>query len=161
MDWTTSQSNHFNVQMPCDSTSLNSISVIAITVGLAILRISPEHYTTAKSSNVFRSFLHISHFRGTSNMIKCTLLTWNDTKHTVTLPPMIGAGIWLISLRFERHLWLAFSHPMWLTWPNIWAISTPCHCISRLLILKKITNAHLSSMPGFLLGWFHDPRILP
>jgi hypothetical protein len=57
MDWTTSKSNHFNLQMPCKNTCLNSILSFAMIVGLKIIRISSEHSTTGIYSNEIQFFL--------------------------------------------------------------------------------------------------------
>jgi len=71
VDWTTSKSNHSIQQMLFESSSLNSISGSAMTVGLKMTHISLEHYTTGIFSNVSSSFWHIAHFRCTSILNRC------------------------------------------------------------------------------------------
>ena len=66
VDWTTSKLNHSMQQMSYKSSSLNSISGLAMTVELKMTHISLEHYTTEIFSNVSSSFWHISHFRCSS-----------------------------------------------------------------------------------------------
>jgi hypothetical protein len=56
VDWITSKSNHSNQQMPCKNSSLNAISGFAMIVGLWIIHISSEHYTTGIFSNVSSVF---------------------------------------------------------------------------------------------------------
>jgi len=48
--------NHVDQQMPCESSTLNSIPGSVMIVGLMIIRISLEHYTTGILSNVYSSF---------------------------------------------------------------------------------------------------------
>jgi hypothetical protein len=75
VDWLTKKSNYFNQQMPFESSSLNSISGLAMTVGLKMTHTSSEHYTTGIFSNVSSSFWHISHFGRTSILNRCASLT--------------------------------------------------------------------------------------
>jgi nitric oxide reductase large subunit len=55
VDWRTSKLNHLNWQMPCKSSTLNSIVGLAIIVGFMILSISSEYYTTGTISNEYGS----------------------------------------------------------------------------------------------------------
>jgi len=82
MDWTTSNSKHSNLRMPCESSSLNLILGSAMIIGLKIIHISSEHYNTRIFSNVFSSFLNISHCRGT------LILNWcgSPTRKTAEYP---------------------------------------------------------------------------
>jgi hypothetical protein len=75
VDWTTSQLNHSIQQMRYESSSLNLISGVAMTVGLKMTHISSEHYTVGTFSTVSNSFWHISHCRCTSILNWCTALT--------------------------------------------------------------------------------------
>jgi len=83
VDWTTTESNHSNQQMPCESCSLNSTSGSAMIVGSKMTHISSEHYSTGISSNVYSSCWHISHFRHTSILNRCASLTLRVVESTV------------------------------------------------------------------------------
>jgi len=82
VDWTTTQSNDSNRQMPCESCSLNSISGLAMIVGLKMTHISSEHYSTGIFSNVYSSCWHVSHFRRTSILNRCATLTLRVVEST-------------------------------------------------------------------------------
>jgi hypothetical protein len=82
LDWTTSKSNHFNLQILYESSSLKLILGSVMIVGLKIIRISSEHYTTGIFSNVCSSFWHISHFRCTSILNWCALQTRKVAEYT-------------------------------------------------------------------------------
>jgi hypothetical protein len=81
--WATSNSNHFNLQMLCENSSLKSILGSVILIGLKIIFISPEHYTTGIFSNVFSSFGHISHFRRASILNQYASQTVKFVEYTV------------------------------------------------------------------------------
>jgi hypothetical protein len=110
MDWTTTKSNHSNQQMPCESSSLNSISSLAMTVGLKMTHTSLEHYTSGIFSNVSSSFWHISHFRRTSSLIWCASLTPRVIEFTARSTPAIGGGIHRINLLQERRMCQSYVH---------------------------------------------------
>ena len=61
--------------MACGSSTLNSISSLAMILRMKILCISSEHYTWGIFSNVYSSFWHITHFRCTFSLNWCSLLT--------------------------------------------------------------------------------------
>jgi hypothetical protein len=82
VDWTTSKSNHFNLQMLYKISALKLIFGSAMMVGLKIIRISSEHYTTGIFSNVFSSFWNISHLRRTSVLNQWASLTRKVTEYT-------------------------------------------------------------------------------
>jgi len=83
VDWTTSKSNHFSLQMLWESSSQNSISGLAMIVGLKIIQISSEHYTTGIFPNVSSAIWHISRFRRTSMLNRCALQTQKVAEYTV------------------------------------------------------------------------------
>jgi hypothetical protein len=83
VDWTTANLNHSNEQMPYERSSLNSISGSIMTVGLTMTHLSSEHYTTQIFSNVSSSIWHNSHFRRTSILNRCTLLTLRVVESTM------------------------------------------------------------------------------
>jgi hypothetical protein len=56
MDWTAWKSSNVNQQMLSPSVSLKLISVSGMIVGLQIIRLSSEYYTTGIFWNVFSSF---------------------------------------------------------------------------------------------------------
>lgn len=55
LDWIASKWSYCNQQMPCDSISLNLISCWAMIVGLNIIHISSENYTTGIYSDIYSS----------------------------------------------------------------------------------------------------------
>jgi len=137
VDWTTSKSSHFNLQMLCKSASQNSISGSAMIVALKINRLFSEHYNTGIFLNVSSSFRHISHSRGGWFLNQCASQTRKVTECTVRWTPATGGGIHKISFLPERWLCQSFVHPTRLTWPIIQASSMPGHCIWRFVIFEK------------------------
>jgi len=144
-----------------ESSSLNSISGSAMTVGLKMTHISLEHYTTGIFSNLSGFFWHISHFRCTSALNQCASLTRRVVESTARWTRAIGGGIHRINFLPERRLCQSYVHPTRLTWPIFRAISTPGCCISQLAIFEKISAVHQKSASGFLSGWSHGPRRVP
>jgi len=76
------KSNHSNQQVPYQSSSQNSNLGSTMIVGLKMIHISSEHYTTGIFSNVSSSFWHISHFRRTSILNRCASLTLRAVEFT-------------------------------------------------------------------------------
>ena len=161
MDWTTAKSNHFNLQMHCESSSQNSIWGSAMIVGLKIIRLSPAHYITGMISNVSSYFEHISDFRRTWILNCWASQNRKVVEYTARWTPATGGGIHRISLLPEWRLCQSFVHPTRLTWPLFQAISMPGHCIPRMVIFEKISAIHQKSTPQCLLGCFHVPREAP
>jgi len=117
VDWTTTKSNHSNQQMFYKSWSLISIAVSAMIVGLKITLISLAYYTTGIFSNVSSLFCHISQFRHTLILNRCTSLTPRVVQSTVRRTWVIGGGIKRINLLAERQLYQSYVHPTTLTRP--------------------------------------------
>jgi len=115
VDCTTSGSNNSDQQMPCESSSLNSIPSLAMIVGLNIIHISSEHYTTGIFSNVASTFWHISNFRRTLILNRCASLTLRVIESTGRWTPAIGGGRHRINFLPERRLWQSYVHPTRLT----------------------------------------------
>jgi len=152
VDWTTSTSNHFNQQMLYESSALDSISGLAMRVGLKIIRTSSGHCTAGILSNVYSSIWLISDFRHTSILNLCFLQTRKVTENTARWTQVIGGGIRKISYLLEWWLWQAFVHPTRPAWPIFWATTMPGRHISRSVKLEKISTVRPKSAPGFLLG---------
>jgi hypothetical protein len=81
-DWTTTKSNHSNQHVPNNSSSLNSNARSVMIVGLKIIYLSLEPYTTGIFSNVSTSFWHISNVRRTSILNRCASLTLRVVEST-------------------------------------------------------------------------------
>jgi len=157
VDWTTSKSNHFNLERLCEPHSLEKISGSVVIAGLKIIHISLEHYTIGIFSNVFSCWWLISHFSSTSILNWCALQTLNVAQYTVGDTQGTGGGIRTIGFLPERRLCRSFVHRTRLTWPIFQVISMPGHCISRLVIFEKISTVQQNNTTGLSLGWFHVP----
>ena len=130
VDWTTWKSNPSNLQMPCENSSLNSISGSAMIVGLKMTHISLEHYTTGIFSNVSSSSYHILLFWHATISNRCASQTLRVIKSTARWTRAISGGIHKINFLQERRLCLSFVHPTKRTWKFFRAISKPGNCIS-------------------------------
>jgi len=152
VDWTTPKWNPSNQQMPCESSSLNSISGFAMILGLQMTLISSEHYTTGIFSHVSSSSYHICLFRHTLMSNQCALLTLWAVVSTARQTQVIDGGIHQINFLPERQLCYSFLPPTRLTWPISRAISMPGCCISQLVTFEKISARHLQTVPGSSLA---------
>jgi len=161
VDWTTWKSNHFNLKMLGERSSLKSILGSAMIVGLKIIHISSERYTIGIFSNVFSYFWHISYFRPTSIMKWCASQTGKVTKYSAIWRPATSGSIRKIGFLPEQQLCQSFVHPTRLTWPIFLGTRMPGRCVSWLVIFEKISAGHLKGMPGFSLGWIHVPQKVP
>lgn len=142
VDWTSSIMNHFNQQMLYQSYSLDSISSLAITVGLKIIRTSLEHFATVIFSNLFSSSGKISHARCTLILNRCTVLTRKVREYTAWSLQEIGGGILTISFLPELQCCQLFVHLTRTTRQSCLATSMPGCYISRLVIFDMICSAH-------------------
>jgi len=104
MDWTTSKSIHSNHQMRYERSTPNSISGSPMIVILKMTHISSDHYTTEIFSNLSRSIWHRSHFRCTSILYQCALLTLRVAESSARWAGAIGHGILSINFAPERRL---------------------------------------------------------
>jgi len=147
--------------MLCKSSSQNSILGSAMIFGLKLIRLSLEHYTTGIFSTVSSSVWHISHFRRTWILNRCTSPTRRVTEYTVRSTPATGGGIRKISFLPQRLLCQSFVHPTRLTGPIFQAIGMPGCWLSRSVMFEKISAVHLLSVPGFFLGWSPVPWKVP
>jgi hypothetical protein len=100
--WTALKANHYVQQMTYKSSSLNSISGLAMILELKITPISLEHYTSRIFSNVSNSFWHISHFRDSLVLNWCASLTLWDIESTARSTRAIGGAIHRINFLLER-----------------------------------------------------------
>jgi len=144
-----------------ESPSPDSISGSAIIVGLNIIFISSENYTTGILANVYSSFWFVSHCRCTPIVNWCAMQTPKVTEYTTRQPLVTGSGICKISLLPVWQLCQSYVHSTKPSWPIFRATSIPGHCIWQLVIFEKISAAHLQSAPGFSLGRSHVSRKKP
>jgi len=82
-------------------------------------------------------------------------------QYTVRRRRLIGGGIRMISILSERRLCQSYVHPTRFSCLIIQLISRPCHCIARLVIVKKISAANLQPAPRFLLVCSMVPQKVP
>ena len=109
VDWTSTKLNQSNQQTPSESSSLNSISCLALIVGLKMTHISSEHHSTGIFSNVSSSSKHISHFRHTSILNRCALLTLRVVESPAKWIWATGGTIQRINLLPERRLCQSYA----------------------------------------------------
>jgi len=100
-------------------------------------------------------------FRHTSILNQCALLTLRVIESTARWTRATGGVIHWINFLPEWRLWQSYVHPTRLTWPILWAIHTPGHCVSWLVLFEKLSAGHLKSTPGFSLDWSHGPQKMP
>jgi hypothetical protein len=141
--------------MTCKSFSLNSILGLAMIVGLMIIHISSDHYTTVIFSTVYSSFWHISHFRRNSLLHWCTSRTRQFSEYTLRWTWPLGGEISRISYFSEQLLCQSFFDPTRLTWSIFCVFSMHVDFISWLVIFEIISPAHQTSASGFSSGWSH------
>jgi hypothetical protein len=161
VDWTTAKSNHSNLQMPCEFSSLYWISGSPMILGLEMIHITSEHYTTGLFSNVSSSFSHIYHFRRTSILNQCTSLTLKMVEYTARWIWAMTGGIHGFNFQLEWPLGQLYVHLTTLTWPIFRTIRMPGCCISQLVMFGITSTAHLKSLSGFLSGWSPIPQSNP
>jgi len=151
IDWTTTKLNRFNQQICCERYSRNSVLGWVIIVGLMIIHLFSEHYTTWIFPNVYSCDWHISQFRSTPILIQCAVKAQKDTGYTARWTRAIGGGIRYASSLREQKLCQSLVHPTRLNCPILRVISIPGHTISQLLTGTKISTRHQK-------GWLDSPR---
>jgi len=147
--------------MPCQSSSLNSILGLVMIVGLKMTHISSENSIKGILSDVSSSSYLISLFRRTSVLNWYTWLTPRGTESAERWTRAIGGRIYSTNFFPEWRLYRSSLYSTCLTWQILLMISMHGCWISQLVLFAIIYAANLKSMPGFWLGWFHVPQMVP
>jgi len=125
-------------------------------VGLMIMDIYAEHYTTRIFWTIFGLFWHITHFGCTLIWGQYTSQRWKMTKCTARWTRPNSGGILKIGIQPKWWLYQSFVDLTKLNWSIIWALSISDDCISQQGTNKNICTTLLQSTHGCSLGWSSD-----